>query len=91
MSRFLGILCGVAVGLLPLTASADFKGQILRAAEVYTSPGRYPIVGRVARGDAVQVASCNSDNTWCEIGSGNLRGWVIFSAVEIHSRGKPMR
>ncbi len=88
MQRLVWMVIALATVLMASAAFADGKGQVVQSAEIYSKPGRYPIVGRLARGDAVKVAACNNDRTWCEIGTDKVRGWVLASTVEVISRGK---
>ncbi len=67
-------------------AGPDTKGSVLSATDVYAGPGPYPILGRVKRGDTVEIDSCDSGRNWCLIGSGKLRGWISGNAFEISTK-----
>ena len=71
----------------PLLA-ADAKGIVLYATDVYTGPGRYPILGRIKRGEQVEIDSCDAGRNWCLIVSGKIRGWISGNAFEIGTKGR---
>jgi uncharacterized protein YraI len=68
--------------------AADQKAQLVRSTDLYTGPGKYPILARLIRGDQVKVLGCNTIHEWCEVGAGKNRGWVSASALELMSKGK---
>ena len=68
--------------------AADEKGSIVSATDVYSGPGRYPIVGRVKRGQQVQIAGCDSGHNWCEIVADKVRGWISGNAFEVGKKDR---
>lgn len=68
--------------------AADQNALLVRSTDVYTGPGKYPILTRLIRGAQVKVLACNTIQAWCEVGSGKTRGWVSASALELMSKGK---
>ncbi len=78
-----------AVLLAPGAAfAADQNAMLVRSTDVYTGPGKYPILARLERGAQVKVLGCVTLQAWCEVGSGKTRGWVSASALELMSKGK---
>lgn len=90
MKRISSIAAVAALSLLFTEAAvaADQKAMLVRSTDVYTGPGKYPILTRLIRGAQVNVLGCNTLNAWCEVGSGKTRGWVSASALELMLKGK---
>ena len=90
VAAVLSLIAGVAVaGLFPSAAlAADQNAMLVRSTDLYTGPGKYPIVARLSRGDQVKVLGCITLQAWCEVGAGKNRGWVSASALELMSKGK---
>ena len=68
--------------------AADAKGIILAETDVYSGPGRYPIVGRVKRGEQVEIDTCDGGRNWCLVVAGKIRGWISGNAFETSTKGR---
>ena len=77
---------GIAIGLRPwlgvalLASSAAAMGQnamTTEPADLYAGPAdSYPVVAQLDPNSPIQVFGCLDDWSWCDVGAGDLRGWM---------------
>ncbi|WP_026784351.1 SH3 domain-containing protein [Pleomorphomonas koreensis] len=65
-------------GLIPSTTGAlAAPAEVLAAVNLRTGPGaQYYTIMTVPPGAPVEVYGCLGDNSWCDVGYGDARGWL---------------
>ncbi|PKR88264.1 hypothetical protein CXZ10_15830 [Pleomorphomonas diazotrophica] len=76
MPRLAALLC--LAGLFPSTTGAlAAPAEVLAAANLRTGPGaQYQALMVLPPGTPVEIYGCLGDDSWCDVGYGNMRGWL---------------
>lgn len=78
--RLLQTLAFAGLVALPLGAAAQQSAYTTTGVNVRAGPdASYPLVARIAAGTPVTVGGCLQSYTWCDVYTGNVRGWVYAS------------
>jgi uncharacterized protein YraI len=86
-ARFFGVW--VVLGLIISAAAAAETAYTNRTVSLRAGPGsEYPVVERVGRGEAVEVAGCVDGWSWCDVIAGPDRGWVYGGSLEYPYEGR---
>ena len=99
MIRTLMLAAGMTAALAPLLpASAQIQNQRRdtgpqalagRDTMLHAGPEQaYPHVRRVGQGQPVQLLGCLPDRSWCDVRSGQDRGWMRGPDLQAEARGR---
>jgi uncharacterized protein YraI len=89
--RKLFLLAAVVVAWASLSAPAAAATDAYTAANlnVRAGPGgNYPVIGRLPTRTAVDVRGCTRNMQWCDVSSGNFRGWVAGQRLNTKYRNR---
>src|ERR1700754_4998347 len=77
---------GIATGLRPwlgaaflafAAAAQSQNAMTTEPADLYAGPDdSYPVVAQLDPNSPIQVFGCLDDWSWCDVGAGDLRGWM---------------
>lgn len=88
MKRVLSIAAlGISVFAIPSAFGAD--GYVTGNVNLRAGPdSSYPTVARLRAGEAVAIEGCVDGWSWCDVASGNDRGWVAGNFLQEEYRGQ---
>lgn len=83
MKTTLAFFLGIGFGLVVPSALSAETAYTTKSVNVRAGPSRdYPVVVRIPGGVPVEVAGCVDDWTWCDVMTGDDRGWVYAGNIE---------
>lgn len=72
----LAVMAGAAVPTEALAATARASGVL----PIHSGPANgYPIIGRLAQNERVEVVRCTWNSRWCYVAGSGQTGWVLGS------------
>jgi uncharacterized protein YraI len=85
--KLIGLVAGLTiVGIASANASPGFSTANVN---VRTGPDTdFPSVGVIPEGDAVEIAGCLRDESWCDVVWAGNRGWVYSEYLAFEQRGE---
>lgn len=79
-----------------VAAWASLSAPAAAATDAYTAttlnvragPGKYPVIGRLSAGTAVDIRGCTGGMKWCDVSARGLRGWVAGQHLNTRYRNR---